>query len=66
MELWLKTRLESTNSDTIMDEINKWRYDSGSYQTTRNILYIPHLVTQTIPNISGESSTGYKKTPQDH
>ena len=45
-----------------MSELDKCMYDAGSDQTIRYILYGSHQVTQTITNISGQSSTRYKQT----
>ena len=56
----MKTRLEPTTCDTIMTELDNWRYDAGSDQLFRELLDRSHQVSPTIPDISGQSRTSYK------
>ena len=47
-----------------MYELENWIYDAGSGQTIRDLIDISHQVPQTIPKISGQSSTSYKQLLQ--
>ena len=51
----------STTCDTIMAELDNWRYDAASYQTIRYLSDRPHKVPHTIPKIYSKSRTNYKQ-----